>query len=321
MTSRSKPKAMPACLWHRGEGCEEVLVERVALAIDPLLLVHLDLEAAALLGRVGQLAEGVGELDPAGIELEPLGDARIAGLGSGESGLRDRILAEDGGAAEPEAGLDALDQDAGEDVGPAVVGCDADAGLAGGGGEALTVGCAALVDGSEEVDAGKAGERFRHRQPLGRGLRVDGLGAKRERVGLDCFGGQRQKLGAVVHQGFVGSSRSVPFEQRELRMMEGAALAIAEDASEGEDALLACRQQLLAGELGGGVEVELSLRASIGAEPLGGEGVKMGLVSRRDLQDRRFDLDEILLLEELPESTEDPPAIHKEGASVSVDGG
>ena len=37
-------------------------------------------EAAALLGRIGQLAEGVGELDAAGIELEPLGHPRVARL-------------------------------------------------------------------------------------------------------------------------------------------------------------------------------------------------------------------------------------------------
>ena len=57
---------------------EEILVDRIALAVDALLLGHLGLEAAALFGGVGQLAEGVGQLDAAGIELEPLGDARIA---------------------------------------------------------------------------------------------------------------------------------------------------------------------------------------------------------------------------------------------------
>ena len=57
---------------------EEILVDRIALAVDALLLVHLGLEAPALLGRIGQFAEAVGELDAAGIELEALGDARIA---------------------------------------------------------------------------------------------------------------------------------------------------------------------------------------------------------------------------------------------------
>ena len=60
-----------------GEGGEEILVDRIARAVDALALVHLRLEAAALLGGVGQLAEAVGELDAAAIELEALGDARI----------------------------------------------------------------------------------------------------------------------------------------------------------------------------------------------------------------------------------------------------
>ena len=65
-----------ARLRHHRERGQEILVDRVALAIDALLLGHLGLEAAALLGRVGQLAEAVGELDAAGIELEALGHAR-----------------------------------------------------------------------------------------------------------------------------------------------------------------------------------------------------------------------------------------------------
>ena len=67
-----------ARLRHFGERRKEILVERVALAVDPRLLVHFGGEAAALLGRVGQLGEAVGEFDPAGIELEALGDARVA---------------------------------------------------------------------------------------------------------------------------------------------------------------------------------------------------------------------------------------------------
>ncbi len=45
------------------------------------LEVHLLLEAAALLHRIGELAEGVGEFDAAGVELEPLGEAPGRGRG------------------------------------------------------------------------------------------------------------------------------------------------------------------------------------------------------------------------------------------------
>ena len=63
-----------------GERGQKILVERIALAVDALLLVHVGGEAPALLGRVGQLGEAVGEFDAAGIELEALGEARIVRL-------------------------------------------------------------------------------------------------------------------------------------------------------------------------------------------------------------------------------------------------
>ena len=71
---------------------KKILVERIALAIDALLLGHLQLEAAALLDRIGQFAEAVGELDPAGIKLEALGNARIAGCRPRQRRFDDRIV-------------------------------------------------------------------------------------------------------------------------------------------------------------------------------------------------------------------------------------
>src|SRR5437763_1284668 len=57
----------PARLGHEVQGREEILVQRVALAVNSHLLGHFRLEAAPLLGRVRQLAERVRQLDPAGI--------------------------------------------------------------------------------------------------------------------------------------------------------------------------------------------------------------------------------------------------------------
>ena len=138
---------------------EEILVDRIALAIDARLLVHVGLEAAALLGRVGQFAEGVGEFDAAGIELEAFRDARIAGFGPRQRRLRDRIFAQDRGAA---AGRDAARcarQDAAEDVRPGVVGGDADAGLDGVGGEPVAIDIVIGRHGAQQVDAGMAAGR------------------------------------------------------------------------------------------------------------------------------------------------------------------
>ena len=55
---------------------------------------------------------------------------------------------------------------------------------------------------------------------------------------------------------------------------------------------LAGRQQLLAGELRRGVQIERRARP-VRPDRLGREGVQMRLVAGRDLQRRRFDLDEV----------------------------
>ena len=59
-----EPQRDAAGLGHHRQGCEEILVDRIAFAIEPLLLIHLGGEATALLGRIGQFAEAVGKLDP-----------------------------------------------------------------------------------------------------------------------------------------------------------------------------------------------------------------------------------------------------------------
>ena len=108
------PQACGICR-QRGK---KILVDRIALAVDALLLRHLAFEPAALLGRIGEFAKTVGELDAAGIKLEALGDARI-GRRPRQRRLRGRVLVEDGGAADAEIALDALDQHAAENIAPA----------------------------------------------------------------------------------------------------------------------------------------------------------------------------------------------------------
>ena len=56
---------------------EKILVDRPALAVALLLLIHLGDQPRALLDGIGQLAKSVRQLDAARIKLEPLRDARI----------------------------------------------------------------------------------------------------------------------------------------------------------------------------------------------------------------------------------------------------
>ena len=54
--------------------------------------VHVRFESAPLLGRIGQFAEAVGELDAAGIKLEALGDARVIGAAARQRRLARRVF-------------------------------------------------------------------------------------------------------------------------------------------------------------------------------------------------------------------------------------
>ena len=77
---------------HARQRVEEILVDRVALAMDALFFVHGSFEARALLGNVGQFAKGIGEFYPAGVELETLGNLVASRLGPRQRGQRQRIL-------------------------------------------------------------------------------------------------------------------------------------------------------------------------------------------------------------------------------------
>jgi len=85
---------------HARERGEKILVDRVALAVDACLFRHLLLQPPALIGRIGEFAEAVGELDPAGIKLEALGETRIGRLRPGQRRLHRRIVAENDRAAQ-----------------------------------------------------------------------------------------------------------------------------------------------------------------------------------------------------------------------------
>ena len=185
-------------------------------------------------------------------------------------------------------------------------------------GERVGVGLACTINCGEEVDAGETLERLCHSQAL---RRNEGIGAapppcQRARPG--GFGGQRQDLGAVPHDHFVSLIRSIPFEQRELRVVQGAALAVAEHAGDIDDAPFAGRKQFFAGELRRGVQIKLRARP-VRPKKVGREGVQMRLVAGRDLQRRRFDLDEVARGEKSPHGRQDAVASDEKRPPVGVD--
>jgi hypothetical protein len=103
-------------------------------------------------------------------------------------------------------------------------------------------------------------------------------------------------------------------------MVQRAALAVAEDVGETEQARLARRQQLLAGEFRRGVEVE-RLAAAIGQNRLRGEGREMRLVAGGDLQRGGFDLDEIALGKPRAKTREDAVAGEQQRPAIRMEAG
>jgi len=100
-------------------------------------------------------------------------------------------------------------------------------------------------------------------------------------------------------------------------MVQRTPLAIAEYRSEGEDLLLARRQQFLAGELGRGVQIKRAA-AAVGIDEGGAEGVQVGLVAGRGLQSAGVDLDKALRREPTANCRDDPPARQQESAPVGM---
>ncbi len=100
-------------------------------------------------------------------------------------------------------------------------------------------------------------------------------------------------------------------------MVQRPALAVPPDPGEVEDPALARGQQLLAGELGRGVQIKPPLGA-VRADDRGGEGVQVRLGAGRDLQRRRLHLHEVPGLEPGADGSQDAAPRQQERPAVAV---
>ena len=114
--------------------------------------------------------------------------------------------------------------------------------------------------------------------------------------------------------------RPVPFQHGEFRRMGEGALAVAIDMRDVEDARLARRQQLLAGEFRRGVEIA-PLGRAVGLDQLGGEAMQMRLVAGRDLQRAAIHLDEAAVRKPVADGGHDAVPRQEEGAAVGMAAG
>ena len=93
----------------------------------------------------------------------------------------------------------------------------------------------------------------------------------------------------VGHDSVIACIRAVPFQHREFRQMQIAALAVAEHARELEYLGFAGGEQFLGGELRRRPQIARRTRA-VAACQLGARGMQMRLVARRYLEDGGLNL-------------------------------
>ena len=220
ITSRSRPSAMPPPPASRPgrRGSPRRSARRVA--IEALLLGHVADEAAALLGGVGEFAEGVGELDAADIELEALGDARAPRAWAAPAPPRRSDSRRGWWPAEAEIRLDPLDHDAAEDVRPAVVVRDADAAAP----RRPRPGASRLPSAPSSVARrSMPAWRAKASATVSRSGSANGsaMAPRQEKRSTPAVrGGHGQQRGAVAHQRLVGRPGAVPFQHGELGMVQ-----------------------------------------------------------------------------------------------------
>src|SRR5262245_6773587 len=288
----------------------------VAFAPATFLFAHLGLEAAALLGRIGQLAEGIGEFDATGVKLEALRQARIAGVGPCQGCELGWIFVEDGGASIAKMGFDLGEKDAAEGVAPGVI-----RGHAHALGSCRGAECRRVRPGTlkavQQIDASVSVKGLRNAEALGLSKGIGSALTMAEQARAGGLGGEAQELGAILHELLVRPLGAIPFEHREGGMMQRAALAIAEHRREGKNPLLAGRQQLLAREFGGGGEIK-GVPGPVRIDQGGAEGVQVGLVTRRNLQNAGVDFQEALIAEPAAERGHDASARQQERAAVGM---
>ena len=211
-----------------------------------------------------------------------------------QRGLGHGIFHQDRRPPIAEARLDALDEDAGKNVGPAIVRRDAKAARDGLAGQGIAISAAVVRDGGQDVDTGEMPEGLGDSQPLRLRRGIGSQSPKREAPAAGRLCGERENLRAILHQAAIALLRPVPFEQGEFRVMGRCAFAIAEHLREIEDPPLSSRQQLLAGEFRRRMEIAAPGH-EVGADEIGRKGVKMGFVAWRDLQDGALHLDELVV--------------------------
>ena len=265
-----------------------------------------ELRAKQLLLEVGvvEFGVGVGQFHARHVELEPLGDVRLARLPLGERADRGRIVDHEHRAVERLFDR-RLEEVALDHVGMAAGGLHA--GRCGRGGHAGRIGWIAACHLADQVVVFRAAKRRSEIDRPAHPLKPRG------RPGNLC-GLDDDRLSEVHHRAVIAVGL-VGLEHRELGVVPGAHAFVAVDAAEFEDTLHAADEQPLEMELKRDAEHQWHVERVVmgGERPRG--GAAGGLLERRP-----FDLEIASRGQHATDRFDDPAASHKPVAdALAVD--
>ena len=156
----------------------------------------------------------------------------------------------------PRLRFDLLDQHPAEDVAPAIVVADAYAGAMRRARKPPA--CPARRPARSPTDRCRR-KRSNASATVSRSSAANGIrcpAAKSQDLRPSRFRRKRQNGRTIAHQSVIRLARAIPLDHGEFRVVQRAALAVAEDLGEFDDPPLARRQELLAGKFRRGAQIE-----------------------------------------------------------------
>ena len=164
------------------------------------------------------------------------------------------------------------------------------------------------LDRGQQIDPGVTRKRIGDRQPFRRGKRIDGLVPKTKFLCAGSACRLRQNRRAIIHQQLITLIRPIPFQHCEFRMMQRAALAIAEYARKIDNPQSHPLPAVFCRRIPAKCADISALSFAARTDQVGGEGMQVCLVARRNLKRRRLDLEKIPLRKPCPQGRRDAGA-------------
>ena len=283
------------------------------LGVAFALLFQLHLEAAALLVRVVELAEGVGHFEAADVELKPLDGIRVVGLLLGERRDLGRKVVDEGRLHE--VGFPQPLEDLGRRLARGRVGLELDSQARGDGIGARAVAQVGLGDRLAQPPAGLLGRGVPQREAPERRLQRDHLVVETDLLDAGRLAGcAGDELLGHRHQLVVVGVRLVELEHRELGVVLGRHALVPEVPCQLVHPLHAADDQAFQIELRRDAQIKLHVERVVMRD----KRPRRRAAGNR-LHHGRFDLDEAARVEERADGGHRLGAHLEDTARVGVD--